>query len=61
MSQYFPEPKSLTGRVKVELDFPNYSRKVDLKNATGVDTSPFAKKMIQVASNLMQINQMLIN
>ena len=44
MSQYFPEPKSLTGRVKVELDFPNYSRKADLKNATGVDTSPFAKK-----------------
>ena len=44
MSKYFPEPKSLTGRVKVELDFPNYSRKVDLKNAAGVDTSPFAKK-----------------
>ena len=44
MIKYFPEPKSLTGRVKVELDFPNYSRKVDLKNATGVDTSPFGKK-----------------
>ena len=44
MSKYFPEPKSLTGRVRVELDFPNYSRKVDLKNAAGVDTSPFAKK-----------------
>ena len=44
MIKDFPEPKSLTGRVRVELDFPNYSRKVDLKNATGVDTSPFAKK-----------------
>ena len=44
MIKYFPEPKSLTGRVRVELDFLDYSRKVDLKNATGVDTSPFAKK-----------------
>ena len=46
MSEYFPEPKSLRGRVKVELDLDlsNYATKVDLKNATGVDTSKFAKK-----------------
>ena len=50
MIKYFPEPKSLTGRVKVELDFPNYSRKVNLKNATGVDTSPFGKKKNDLAS-----------
>ena len=44
MSEYFPEPKSLGGSVKVELDLSNYATKADLKNATGVDTSSFAKK-----------------
>ena len=36
MSESFPEPKSLGGRVKVELDWSNYATKADLKNATGV-------------------------
>ena len=45
MSEYFPEPKSLGGRVKVELDLSNYATKTDLKNATGADTSKFAKKV----------------
>ena len=45
MSEYFPEPKSLGGRVKVELDLSNYATKTDLKNATGIDTSSFAKKV----------------
>ena len=31
MSEYFPEPKSLGGRVKVELDLSNYATKADLK------------------------------
>ena len=44
MSEYFPEPKSLGGKVKVELNLSNYAIKADLKNATGVDTSSFAKK-----------------
>ena len=44
MSEYFPEPKSLGGKVKVELDLSNYVTKTDLKNATGVDTSSFVKK-----------------
>ena len=42
MSEYFPEPKSLGGRVKVALDLSNYAIKADLKNVTGVDTSKFA-------------------
>ena len=46
MSKYFPEPKSLGGRVKVELDFSNYATKADLKNVTGVYASLFAKKVI---------------
>ena len=44
MSEYFPEPNSSEGRVKVELDLPN-ATKADLKNATGVDTSKFARKV----------------
>ena len=44
MNEYFPEPKALGGKVKVELDLSNYATKTDLKNATGVDTSSFAKK-----------------
>ena len=45
MSEYFPEPKYLGGRMKVELSLPNYTTKVDFKNATGVDQSRFAKKV----------------
>ena len=45
MSEYFPEPKSLGGRVKVEWDLSNYATKTNLRNATGADTSKFAKKV----------------
>ena len=44
MSEYFPEPTSSGGRVKVELDLSNYATKADLKNATGVDTLDSAKE-----------------
>ena len=46
MSGYFPEPKSLGGKVKVKLALSNYAKKkkTDLENAAGVDTSSFAKK-----------------
>ena len=44
MSEYFPEAKSLGLKVKFELDLSNYATKTDLKNATGMDTSSFAKK-----------------
>ena len=43
MSEYFPEPKSLGGSVKVELDLPNYAAKTNLKNATRIDSSSFTK------------------
>ena len=42
MSEFFPEPKSYEG--KIQLDLCNYAAKTDLKNATCVDTSGFAKK-----------------
>ena len=43
MSEYFPNPKCLGEKVKVELDLSNYATKADLKSATGVDTSDFTK------------------
>ena len=45
INEYFPEPKYLGERVKFELDMSNYATKRDLKNATGVDTSVFAKRI----------------
>ena len=39
------ETKSFIGRVKVELDLLNYATKAGLKNARGVDTWKFAKKV----------------
>ena len=44
MSEFFPEPKSL-GKLKVNLDLSNYATKTNLKSATGIDTSSFAKKV----------------
>ena len=45
MTEYFPQPKFLAGRVEVELDLTNYALKSDLKNDTSGDTSKFAKKV----------------
>ena len=46
MREYFPKPKSLEANVKIELGLSNYAKKkkADLKNATDVDASGFAKK-----------------
>ena len=54
MSEFFPEPKSSGGRVKVELDLSNHATKTDLKNVTGVDTSKCAKTvdLANLKSNL---------
>ena len=45
MCEYFSELKFSGGRVKVESDWSNYSTKIDLKHATGVDISKFAKNV----------------
>ena len=60
MSEYFPEPKSLGGKVKVELDLSNYATKTDLKNATGIDTSSFAKK-VDLANLKSDVNELDID
>ena len=47
MSQYFPKPyEPFGGDVNVKVDLSNCATKSDLKNAAGVDTSYFAKKII---------------
>ena len=56
MSEYFPEPKSFEGEVKVELDWSNYTTKANLKNETGVDTSIFAKKFKSYKSNVDKLD-----
>ena len=44
MSQYYPEYRSSSNNIKVELDLANYGTKTDLKNITHVDVSSFASK-----------------
>ena len=39
MSEFYPEPKSLGGSVKIELNLSNYATKIDLRNARGVHTA----------------------
>ena len=58
MSEYFPESKSSWGKVKVEFDLSNYATKTDLKNATAVDTSHFAKKgdLANLKSNIDELD-----
>ena len=58
MCEYFPELKSSGKRVKVELDLSNYATKADLKNATGVDTSEFAKKVDLAIVNKSDIDKL---
>ena len=60
MSEYFPKPKFSGRRVKVELDLSNYATKSVLKNATGVDTSKFAKK-VDLASLKSNIDKLDID
>ena len=60
MSEYFQEPKSSGGRVKVEFDFYNYATKAGLKDATCVDTSKYAKK-VDLASLRSNLDKLDIN
>ena len=46
MSEYFPEPKSSGGRVKVELNFSNYATKADLKKQQVLIHQTLLKRLI---------------
>ena len=58
MKEYFPKPISLGENLKVELDLSNYATKTDLKNATGVHISDFAKKtnLADLKSDVLKLN-----
>ena len=60
MSQNFPEPTSFVGKGKVELDLYNHATKADLKNASSVDASKFAKK-IDLASLKSNVDKLDID
>ena len=45
MGEFFPEPKSSGGRLKVQLDLPNYATKAGLKKVTLANTSKSAQKI----------------
>ena len=44
MSTYYPQYKSSSNNIKVELDLTDYATKTDLKNITHTDVSSFASK-----------------
>ena len=52
LSEDFPEPKFLGGKVKLQLDLSNYATKEDLNNTTGIDTSSFVTKVDLANLNL---------
>ena len=58
MSEYFPKPKSLWWRIKIELDLPNYATKADLTNTT--DISNFAK-VVDLANIKPSLDQLDID
>ena len=62
MSQCFPKPYESFGRdINVKVDLSNYATKSDLKNATGVDTLKFVKK-VDLASLKSDVDKLeLIN
>ena len=45
MSLYLQNQNRQEERVKIESDLCNYATKEDLKNARGIDTSDFVKKI----------------
>ena len=57
MSQYFPKSyKSFGGNINVKIDLSNYAAKLDLKSATGVNTTKLAAKY-DLASLKAEINK----
>ena len=56
MSEYFPEPKSLGGRVKVELDLSNYAAKTDLKKK-----DVYNAKVINIEDKIPDITNLATN
>ena len=59
MSQYFPKPYEPFGaEINVKVDLSNHATKTDLKNATGIDTSSFPKRvdLVSLKSNVDKLD-----
>ena len=53
MRQYFPkQDEHFGGDVNVKVDLSNYATKIDLKKATGTDTSKLALKSDLASSKM---------
>ena len=53
MSQYFPkQDEHFGGDIYVKVDLSNYAAKIDLKKATGTDTSKLALKSDLASSKM---------
>ena len=58
---YFPEPYThRENKIKFELDLPNYARKYDLENATGVNITGLAK-LAHLASLKLDVEKLDID
>ena len=59
MNEYFPKPyEPFGGGINVKIDLAYYAKIADLKNATGVDTYKFAKKvdLVSLKSNVDKLD-----
>ena len=58
MRKYFPEPKRLGERVKVEWNLSDYAANTDIKNAIRVNTSKFNKRadLANLESNVNKLD-----
>ena len=58
---YFPEPYThRENKIKFEFDLPNYARKYDLENATGVKITDLAK-LAHLASLKLDVEKLDID
>ena len=58
-SQYFPKPyEPFGGEISVKVGLSNYATKTDLKNATGIHTSSFPKRvdLVSLKSNVDKLD-----
>ena len=65
MSQYFLKPyEPLGGDINVIVDLSNYDTKVDLKDATGIDSSNFALRKnlasLKTAVDKLHIDKLIL-
>ena len=61
MSEYFPEPKSLGGRVRFALDLSNYATKADLVKNDAVKIDVYNAKIKNIEDKIPDITNLATN